>query len=270
MRLLDLNIPEAETLELVENYVKVYPDKLKLVEFKMPYLAQKEGLVPSKSEKKGKKMNSNVELERSLKRTKTTISDIILSNNFDLFVTFTFNSNRHDINACKKRLSKWLKNQREIRDNFHYLIVPEFHKDGKSLHFHALFKGYNGILLPACKNKAPTATYCNQKHKHSIVTQRGKTIYNLKSYQLGFTNATYIKDRTKLSSYVKKYITKDMPIFNNKKRYWTSQKLTRPYTLRNYPIRQNPFIELKEVYNHKYFTISESSATISALTNKGV
>lgn len=148
-------------------------------------------------------------------RATETVKDIAQCNDFDMFMTFTFRENRFDVDAKKRQMAYWLNNQRIIHGKFKYLIVPEYHKDGKALHFHALFAGYAGNLV-------------DSGHR-----QHGRIVYNVKSYQAGFTTAVKIDDIQKVSSYIAKYLTKDMPKFAGKHRYWASQKLKRPLRIIN-------------------------------------
>lgn len=160
------------------------------------------------------KTSNESNFERSLRRTKTTISDIVLSNEFDLFPTFTIDpkksKDRQNPDIVKRQISDWIKNQQKRNGKFEYLIVPELHKDGKALHFHGLFKGYKGVLKDSGKKVG------------------GRTVYNFKSYTLGHNYAIEIYNLEGAASYIKKYITKDMPRFKNKNRFWASKGLDRP------------------------------------------
>jgi hypothetical protein len=166
-------------------------------------------------------LGQETDLERSIRRTKKRIGDYILCNHFELFVTFTFAKNRQDIDQKRRQMSDWIRNQRKRNGRFDYLIIPELHKDGESLHFHALFYGYCGSIRPAINPKT------NQAVRHG-----DKPVYTLPEYTLGFNNAQNISaspdDQLKVSAYVKKYITKDMPTFRGKQRYWASKKLALP------------------------------------------
>lgn len=171
---------------------------------------------------KPKKGKQNVEdIERSIRRTKKNIKDYALCNAFELFATFTFSpektKDRADVATVKKQMSNWLKNQNKRSGKFGYLIVPEFHKDGKSLHFHALLTGYKGKLTP------------------SGTRIHNRPAYNFKSYKLGHNSAVFIDDISKVSSYVRKYITKDMPLFPGKHRFWCSKGLKLPQVEYNPP-----------------------------------
>jgi hypothetical protein len=159
------------------------------------------------------KTSNEDNLDRSLRNTKTTVADYALCNEFNIFATFTFSpekSDRLNPNAVKMQMANWLRNQRKRFGRFGYLIVPELHKDRRALHFHALMKDYSGIL-----------TFSGRNHK-------GRPIYHFKSYTLGFNSAVPIDNIQKVSSYLRKYITKDMPQFHNKHRFWTSNGLSRP------------------------------------------
>lgn len=165
-------------------------------------------------------------LERSVRRAYTGIKDIALCNDFDMFATFTFKSGRDDPELCKAKMSGWLKRQRKIDKSFQYIIVSEFHKDGISLHFHALIKGYNGQIIRSI----------NPKTGSPLVKSRRK-VYDFPSYTLGHSEVYYIgdteEDRIRSSFYLTKYIKKDMPTFENKKRYWASRGLSKPVVIDN-------------------------------------
>ena len=87
-------------------------------------------------------------------------------------------------------------------------MVFELYKDG-AFHFHGLFKG-----------TLPDMVYSGHNDK------KGRYIYNVNSYSLGFTTATCVAYNDKVSSYLIKYITKDfMAVSSGKKRYWISSGL---------------------------------------------
>jgi len=233
----------------VYSYLKVYPEQVRYIEYDRPYQQQAYYDAALKSvghDRTARKAKSASDIEEyvleSLRRSKTAISDIVLSNRFDMWMTFTFNgkkenermkgisttTDRYDVDLCKRKMSKWLKNQRELHGAFEYLIVPEFHKDG-ALHFHAFFNSYKGSVIDTGKVK------------------HGKKVYRVNSYRLGISEMQYISqtddDYRRISSYIKKYITKDMPVFSGSKRYWCSTKLIRPTVI------QNPRSEIMERYS---------------------
>lgn len=225
-----------ETTYVVTHYIKKYPDRLKLILYKTPYRASDYGTP--------KKVTSGIWLQtedekldnkdKSLGRAKTVIADLIISNRFDLFVTFTFNCigcrpkcinkpctcsketcTRYDLDYVIRTQKTWYNNQIKRYGKFPYLQVMELHKDN-GYHFHALFREYKGVLKPWKKDR-----------------KDGREVYNLKSYRKGFTTAKKIYDISGASSYVRKYITKDIPRYQNKKRYWASKGLQRPIVTQN-------------------------------------
>ncbi len=227
---------EFEIYQIVHSYAKIYPNMTKLFVFDHPSKVRIAGFEPrDKQEHIQKPNNDPVALIDSLRRTKTRLSDIVVSNNFDLFCTFTFAKDRQNVNHLKKQMSKWLNNQHTRVGKFAYLIVPEFHKDGQSIHFHALFKDYKGELV-------------DTGHK----TKRGQPSLVIQSYTLGYSTAVEIDDIEKVGSYVKKYITKDMPQFSGKKRYWCSHDLIRPVKVINpvtFPADMHHFTDEHQMNN---------------------
>lgn len=164
--------------------------------------------------------------ERSRRRTYTSVKDIALSNIFELFATFTFKEGRGNTDLCRQKMNGWLKRQRKQDKAFQYLIVPEFHKDGVSLHFHALIAGYKGKLVRAIN-----------PHSGSPLVKGRRKVFDFPNYTLGHSEVYVIgdteEDRIKSSFYLLKYIKKDMPSFHNKKRYWASRGMNKPLIIEN-------------------------------------
>lgn len=197
---------------VVEHIVKEYPnDKYKVTVFNNPLIIPKP--------KKGRTANRSSEkpsddaITESLRRTRTTIFDYALSNDFEYFVTFTFNPkkiDRYSIDETFNTMKYWLNRQKKHSPDFAYVIVPEFHKDG-AIHFHALIRAYNGDMKP------------------TKIFQNGKRVYNVTGFTSGFTNAQKMDDnQEKTAGYITKYITKDTINRFNKRRYWASKNLKKP------------------------------------------
>lgn len=170
----------------------------------------------------------------SLMRSKTAITDYTLSNNFDMFATFTFDPKKVDsfnFELAKSKISKWLNNSRRNSPDLMYLWVAELHKSGR-IHFHMLMKNYLDSLQPT-----------NKKIK-------GRKVYNLSKWPYGFSTVVEIDDIGKVSSYIQKYITKDMLKIGNKKRFATSRNLTRPIV--DYNVNM-----IEEVYSRPLFVTDE-------------
>lgn len=155
-------------------------------------------------------------LINSMNRAKQKIYDIARANNWEYFITLTFNSdivNRYDYSSCSKKLKDWLGNtKKRINHDFKYLIVPELHKDG-AFHFHGLIANCDGLKID----------------ESGHYDKKGNPIYNINSYGLGFTTATRVQQNEAVTKYITKYTTKEL-IENtkNKKRYWASRNCDLP------------------------------------------
>lgn len=236
-----IGLSAGRITNLVNAKAAYYPGFIRVFVPNIPYLVDDPGyelsIKKERSDKESTSTTYETDSERSIRRTRKLIKDYVLCNPFNQFVTFTFAENRHDVDACKKRMSNWLKNQRNRKGKFRYLIVPEFHKDKKAIHFHALFEGYKGTVKESINSK--TGTYFP------------KPKYHIPGYTLGFSDVKKIDDKTdsatKVSYYIQKYITKDMPLFSNKNRYWISNNLLKP-VIENNPQRWYEHIEADRTY----------------------
>jgi hypothetical protein len=229
----DPNIYKPKTKYELSYFVnarqKIYKNSTEIYIPNNPYEKIEEGYEPTKSLAIREGVNKTSEedkLERSVRRAYTAMKDIVLCNVFEMFVTFTFKEGRDNPELCKDKMSGWLKRQRKNDKSFQYIIVSEFHKDGESLHFHALINGYKGKVVRAI----------NPKTNSPLVKKRRK-VYDLPNYTLGHSEVYYIgeteEDRIKSGFYLLKYVKKDMPIFLNRKRYWASRGLDKPITTDN-------------------------------------
>lgn len=201
------------------NSIKEYPNMIQIIIYKNP------SRFPIVEGFKARRRPDEVDddymtLERSVRRSRVQIRDLIFCNNFDYFCTFTFNPKKYDrynFNNLKLVMTRWLNNQRRLNSpNLKYIVIPEFHKDG-AIHFHALLKNYNGPVKETGKR-----------------TKGNYKIFNLPSFRGGFTTASPIDENLDaISEYVSKYITKDMIKIFNKNRYFCSQGLIRPKKYHN-------------------------------------
>jgi len=152
---------------------------------------------------------------RSMRRTIGKVYDIARSNDWDWFFTLTFNPekvNSFDYSETSKRLTAWLNNMRKKNPDMIYLVVPEQHKSGR-WHFHGLFANVDNLnFLDSGKRD-----------------KKGRTIFNVGDYRLGWSTATVITDLDRACSYVTKYLTKELcSITSGRKRYWVSQNVKYP------------------------------------------
>jgi hypothetical protein len=235
-------VPDYLVKEDIFSFAKIYPDGARYTLFREAISVDRHDYDEARGSTKRKRVgeNTKTDVQAYVNRAKTNVIDISLCNSFDLYITFTFAKDRFDIDRCKRRMAYWLNNQRIKYGKFGYLIVAEQHKDG-ALHFHALFMGYKGKIVD------------------SGVRRNGKPVYNIESYRAGFTTAQKIDslDKQKITSYIAKYITKDMPTFRNKQRYWCSNGLKRPLKIKNPKLTPEIKRKFEPVYKDDYKEIWE-------------
>lgn len=130
-------------------------------------------------------------------RARGKLYDLVRCNwDLDTMITLTLDPERVDRTAYPdiiKALSTWLSN-RVRRDGLKYVAVPEYHEDGAAIHFHGL------------------CNFAALHTKYSGVRQKGRYVYNITDFPLGFTAAVRLgctdADRQAVAAYVCKYITK--------------------------------------------------------------
>lgn len=175
----------------------------------------------------------------SIKRAKDKVFEICFANDFQYFVTLTLDESkisRTDKDEIICALNKWLKN-RVRSSGLKYILVPEYHADGKAVHFHGLMSGNLKM-----KDSGTVCVRGYEKPMKIETAQRlgldSRTIYNLEQWQYGFSTAITLdaeKERTAL--YITKYITKENGKITGRFYYSGGYGLLRqvPTEYRNYP-----------------------------------
>lgn len=154
-------------------------------------------------------------LYTSKTRSKQAIFEISRANEWDWFITLTFDRNVIDssnYDLLVEKVRKWFNNTKNRKAPcMKYLIIPELHADGIHYHFHG--------LLADCG--------CLEMVK-SGVFQDGKEVYNITGFPYGFTTATKVDDTVRVSGYISKYITKELQnSLKGKRRYLASNNCKR-------------------------------------------
>lgn len=189
----------------------------------------------------------------SINRTKNMIYSYARGNVWEWFITLTFNGekvDRYDYNQCSKKLRQWLNNiRKKYALELKYLVIPEQHTGmNSSCKCGSCGEVYVNRLkeCPICKSKDKLYAWhfhglfsnCGKMkfdkafNKHTgelLLTKNNLQIYNFGNYKLGYSTATPIEDTAKASSYITKYITKELAI-NTKgfRRYYPSANLDLP------------------------------------------
>ncbi len=230
-------VPWFDVEESVYTMAKLYPEGFQVYIPKRPYKKVPYGYELRDPKKYSGSYTSSTEPDplqkeintvRSIRRTRTTVRDYVMCNYFDIFITFTFGNSHGKDEQNIQQMHDWIKNQQKRVGPFDYLIVMERHKKG-GLHFHAVFKNYIGKIEPSFSAKS-----------NRPIMKRGKQVYQIPGFTLGFTNAQYLDKEPesygKTARYLTKYITKDMPTFANQNRYWASKGLLTPPKVDNIPL----------------------------------
>ncbi len=152
----------------------------------------------------------------SLSASKNRIYNIARSNRWEWFITLTFDRNSNDSSDYEivtRRLHIFLNNlQKRKCSDMKYLIVPELHADKEHYHFHGLLSNVDNLR------------FCFS----GKFDKKENPIFNILDWSYGFTTATQVKDTNRASSYITKYVTKDIDMkLKNKKRYMCSKNIDR-------------------------------------------
>lgn len=183
--------------------------------------------VPEKAPKKTRPVEER--LAASISRTKSRILELALCNEFTFFCTFTQDEkkvgSRFDLGAFRKDLAQFVRNQNRGREKkIQYLLIPEQHKNG-AWHMHGLFMGLeigSDLVEFSLSDRIP------ERIKKSI--RNGEKVYNWVKYarKFGFFTATEVKNQGAVSSYITKYVTKDVArqgLTENRHLFFASQGL---------------------------------------------
>lgn len=170
--------------------------------------------------------------ERSIKssfnRTIHAIYKYSRQCNWEYFITLTFGPehvDRYDFGACMKKANKWFQHQHErYAPELKYLFVPEQHADG-AYHIHGVIADTGDMKIEDSGRVADGGKACIRTESN----QGCPTIYNLSGWRFGFSTATVIRDTQKVSTYITKYITKDIcELSKGRKRYYRSRNIPEP------------------------------------------
>lgn len=149
-------------------------------------------------------------LEVNIARAKSMIQEIADCNEWDWFGTFTIDGSKYardDLTKFHRSFTQFIRDfGKKHGTKVAYLLVPELHKDGKSWHMHGFLKGIPVEVLHR---------FQVGDRMGSVIAQRvtkGVPVYNWVEYmkRFGFCDLEPIQDQSRASSYIRKYITKEL------------------------------------------------------------
>ena len=204
----------------------------------------------SRIERRDKGTANDKKLVQNIKRSKRAIRDYALCNEWQYFVTLTLDKgkrDRYDLNAYIKALGQRIRNINKTRDSkITYLLIPEKHRDG-AWHMHGFINGLNDDDV-------------------SVVDVKGRKrlVYHWLDYEdkFGFSDMEIIESKEKATSYITKYVSKEMvnSVSDvNAKTYYCSRGLNKPVEIKrgivtpNYVPQYEKKIESDVVYSDAWF-----------------
>lgn len=206
-----------------------YGKKIKVVY----YIAGK--ISPDKPASKKRDFSSSDDrFDNSVSRTRSTIFELAMCNDFEWFVTLTLDSEKRDRNnlkAFRKDFGQFIRDENKKRSEgqkIEYLLIPEQHKDG-AWHMHGLFKGLQ-VGVDLVRNRYQYFDWLKYREK------------------FGFISLSRIKSHEACSKYITKYVTKDIKkstsLEGGAHCYYASQGLRRRETILTYCADRCPIAEM--------------------------
>lgn len=217
-----------------------------------------------KPAKKGSAGNTE-KLEQSLVRTKRTVHEIALCNDWDYMVTLTLNAQKYDRYNLKlfiKDLGKFLNNYNyQKKTTIKYMLIPEEHEDG-AWHMHGFFFGIPENHL---------CHFIPGVHPQKLIDE-GYLNWVAYEKKFGFCSLGRIRDAERSAAYITKYITKHLrhtSIEVNCRMFYASQGLRRAEVVRKDHIAceidadfKNDYVAIKRLHSldesNKYFYNEEN------------
>lgn len=184
-------------------------------------------------------------IRTSVSRSIRAVRELAACNPWQFFVTITLSpqlwKNRYTpdglqdiIKAMAKRWRRKRKNDSAHCPGFAYLLVPEMHKDG-AIHLHGFVS-----CMPSSDCIPYTMSDVNGSKKLPIKicekVRKGSPVFHCREWErlFGYNTLEPVIDLDKASSYVVKYISKEIGSVPFKSRYWVSRGLSRAKRLATY------------------------------------
>jgi len=154
--------------------------------------------------------------QKTLQRASKKVSEYILSNNFDLYVTITFDPRRlrnYNPQAAFSRLNGWFarqrQNSREVGKEFRYITFPEVYRDKSIIEFHVLMTGWDFNLV------------------RSGIVVDGTLALTISHFKFGYTKARSLQDYSKQQIFemVLPHLERNSTDFFNGRSYYPSRNL---------------------------------------------
>ena len=167
-------------------------------------------------------------LASSLNRTRNEIYRWARQCRWEWFITLTFDgakTERESYSACMERTAKWFNNQKHrYAPDLMYLYVPEQHRKG-GWHIHGVVANTGNMKF----TDSGRVSFHGKACRRNAGNRGCPVIYNLSGWRYGFSTATEVADAHRVSTYILKYITKELVADTPyRHRYFRSRNLPEP------------------------------------------
>ena len=155
------------------------------------------------------KVENKSKLANNLCRSKSTIYELAVCNDWDFFCTFTIDKEKYDrynLQAFYKDFTQKIRDlNKKYSTKINYLLVPEKHKDG-AWHLHGFISGLPERELREFNKNEYLPLYIIDK----IINNN--PVYSWITYEkkFGFCDLEPVKDIYKASAYITKYVSKSL------------------------------------------------------------
>lgn len=216
-------------------------------------------------------------IRTSVSRSIRAVRELAACNPWQFFITITLSPtvwpNRYTpdglqdtIKALAKRWNRKRKNGSAYCPGFKFLLIPEMHKDG-AIHLHGFV-----TCMPANECVPYTMADVNgvKKLPKKICdkVRAGETIYHSPTFEklFGYNTFEPIADLDKASSYVVKYVSKEIGSTPFKMRYWSSRGLARAKRLATYYFPEHgDYSHYLEEYNKYMLSVAAVTKSYHAM-----
>jgi len=168
--------------------------------------------------------------QKTLQRATKKVTEYILANNFDLFLTITFDPRRlrnYQPQAAFSRLNGWFNRQRqrshEAGKELRYITFPEVYRDKSMIEFHILMTGWDFQLT------------------RSGIVIDGTLALTVSNFKFGYTKARSLQDFSKQQIFdlVLPHLERNSTDFFNGRSYFPSRNLEVIEVIRNAETRMD-------------------------------
>lgn len=207
-------------------------------------------------------------IRTSVSRSVRAVRELAACNPWQFFITITLSpsnwKNRYTpdglqdvIKAMAKRWRRKRKNGSAYCPGFKYLIIPEMHKDG-AIHLHGFV---SSMPTSECVPYTMADVNSSKKLPKKICdkVRAGEAVYHSPTWEklFGYNTFEPISDLDKASSYVVKYVSKEIGTTPFKTRYWLSRGLAHAKRLATYYFpAQGDYSRHLESYNRYMFSVA--------------